>query len=234
MTNDGTIVESIESPNMYQPRGVVDGRVHQHYESNPRVQHSRSTLIDLTDTAERATHRRPVSSDITHASLPERQRGNMHAYSDVAPPQRRHLIELDDNVPVQRPAYRVEEIRQPMRITHEQYVTWPHAREFINEPVYQQDSDRVPVTYVDPVDGRVIRESVIDRQPFNQAIRYVAQEPPSIAYSQRNSQAFRKNDYEQIHQLPPHPYRVDEPSRRIIVLDTDDPMEDVQRTADAR
>lgn len=232
MNNDGTVVESIESPNIHQHRGLVDSRKRQHVDTESRFQ-NKPVLIDLTNSAEKAVHRRPVSPDAMQVSYQERPSGDAQMYAMAAPQQRRQLIELNDNIP-SRSVYRPEDVRQPIRTVHEQYITRPYAREIVDQAVYRQDVGPAQVSYGHPAERRVLREPVIDRQPINTSIRYVTNEPTSVVYSDRNAQAYRTNGNEQMYQLPSQQYVTNEPSRRIIVLDTGDPMEDVQRTTDPR
>lgn len=226
-------MESIESPNMQQNRIPSDVRMRQHIDPDPRVHQSRPVLIDLTSSAEKASRRRPVSPDAMQISYQEQQPSNAQMYGVVATQPRRQLIELDDNVPTTRLAYRPD-VRQPMVATHIQHLTRPPIREFVDEVMYRHDDGRVQMSYGAPAERRVVHESVPDRRLVSQPVRYVVNEQPSIVYRDRNAQAYRANGNEQLYQLPPQAYATEDPSRRIIVLDTGDPMEDVQRTTNSR
>lgn len=232
--NDGTVMESIESPNIPQHHGSVDVRMRQHVDPDPRMYQSKPTLIDLTSSAEKASHRRPASPGAMQVTYQERLPNNVPVFGAPAPPQRRQLIELNDNVPVSRSVYRAEEVRRPATISYDQYATRPHAREYVDDIVYRHGNGHVHPSYEQPAERRVLHEVVVDRALPNQSIRYIANEPTPSMYNDRNTAAYRSNGHEQLYELPTQSYPAHEPSRRIIVLDTGDPMEDVQRTPNSR
>lgn len=228
--NDDGIVPSIESPGIHQNRNPFENRARQYAESDRRAHESRPALIDLTSSAEKATQRRPPSPSSIRAPFAERQHNNMHMIAEPAPQHRRQLIELDDNMPSPRPMYRAEEVRHHATVPHDHYVTRPIAREYIDGPVYASDPGRVQMSYGHPTERRVIYEPIPERLP----VRYVAEDPMAVTYSDRNAPVYRVNGNEQVYRQPPQSYTIDEQPRRIIVLDAGDPMDDVQHTASSR
>lgn len=234
MNNDGTVIESIESPNMQQSRDPSDVRVRQHVNSDARTYQTKTTLIDLTSSAERALRRRPASPVSTQVLFHEQQPSSLQMYGGAAPQQRRQLIELDDNIPAARLAYRPDDLRQPTTLRQEQYATRLYAPNLPSEGVYRRDDGRAQTGYVRPVERRMIYEPVAERQLVQQPVRCITNEPATVMYSDQNAQAYHNNGNEQVYQAPSRSYVTAEPSRRIIVLDTGDPMEGVQRTTNSR
>lgn len=211
----------------------MDIRVRHRVEPNHRIHEHRNNLIDLTSSAEKASQRRPASPDQMRMLFQERQIGNLQI-AETDPQNRRQLIELDDNIPVSRPAFRREEIRHHVATPQDQYMHRLHVREYIDEGALRHESGPVQGSYRYPAERRMLYEPVAERQSATQPVRLVADEPMTVVYSGQNAQAYRLNDHEQVHRLPIQPYTAAEPSRRLIVLDTADPMEGVQRTTTSR
>lgn len=232
MNDEGGIVPSIESPGVYQNRNPFESRGRQYAESDQRGREDRPALIDLTSSAEKATQRRNASPDEMRAQFPVRQQNNIQMIADTAPPpqHRRQLIELDDSVPSPRPIYQPVDVRHHATMPQDRYVMRPVARDYVDRADYAPDPTRVQVSYGHPAERRVIYEPMPDRQP----VRYLAEEPMTATYNDRNVQAYRSNANDQVYRLPPQQRTIEAQSRRVIVLDTGEPMEGVQHTVDPR
>lgn len=229
MNDDGGIVPSIESPGVYQNRNPFESRGRQCAEPDQRGREDRPTLIDLTSSAEKATQRRHPSPD-ERSRFPERQYINTQIIAESAPQHHRQLIELNDNVPAARPIYQPADVRHHANMLQDRYVTRPVARDYVDRADYVPDPTRMQMTYGHPTERRVVYETIPDRQP----VRYVAEEPTTTAYGERNVQAYRSNGNDQVYRLSPQQYGTQDQSRRIIVLDTGEPMEGVQHTVNPR
>lgn len=230
MNDDGNVVPSIESPGVYQTRNPFDGRTRQYVEPDRRAPETRPALIDLTSSAEKATQRRPPSPNDIRAPFTERPHNSTQMVAETVPQPRRQLIELDDNMPSPRPMYRPEQVRQHVMVPQDHYMSRPIAREYIGGTAYDSDLGRTQVSYGYPAERRVIYEPVPERQ----TVRYVAEDPSTVSYGDRNAPVYRVNGHEQVYRLPPQQYATDEQRRRIIVLDAGEPMDDVQPTTNSR
>lgn len=229
MNDEVGIVPSIESPGVYQTRNPFDGQRRQYLESEQRGREDRPALIDLTSSAEKAV-RRPPSPHDTRAQMPDRQYHGVQMIAEPALQQRRQLIELDGNMPSPRSIYQLEEARHHAIVPQDRYVMRPVARDYVDRADYVSDPARVQMSYGHPTERRVMYEPVPERQ----SVRYVAEEPMTVAYGDRNAQAYRSNGNDQVYRLPPQQYTTEEQSRRVIVLDAGGPMEGVQQTVNSR
>lgn len=232
--DDGTIVQSIESPGMYESQAPSDVPTHQHINSR-RMPEDRPFLIDLTSSAEKASQRRPMSQTPPQAPVIELRHTGVRTTNESVGQPRRQLIELSHDTSSDRMAYQAEPSRHQNMLRQDQYMMQPSRHEYTDGPVYANERARPPTHYVRPAERRLVYEPVVEPPHLTKMVRYIAEEPVPAIYSDRNAHAYSANGVDQVHQSSMHSYfPPQESTRRLIVLDTAEPMEGVQRTTSFR
>lgn len=223
MNDDGTIVQSIESPGAFDTSST-----------DRRPQEARPHLIDLTSSAEEASQQRRPSPSPPRALYMDQPTNDAQRLHDGRP-QHRQLIELDHNVPSPRVFQHDGLGRGQIALTNDRYVTRAPNDRHAQDIRYDSDVARDQALYNYPNARRVVYEPVMEQRLLHQPVRYVADEPFLARHVDRNGQVYRLNDHETI-QRPSLQSNMlyEEKPRRIIVLDTPDPMEGVQRTGPGR